>query len=260
MQTFVDCNGIRVACRLEGPDGAPVVMFGNSLMCNYDMWTAQAEALSSRYRVLRYDLRGQGRTETPPGPYAIDQFANDALGLLEAFAIDRVHYVGLSFGGLIGQKLAIEHPEVIESLTLCDTGSRFPPREIWDERIAIASSEGMTGVAGKTLKRWFPNGPAKGASLTIDDVQRMILDTPVDGFLNCCRLLRDPDLTEQLHRIEARTLVVFGSEDPMAPLSQYLHRGLAGADCIVIEGAGHLANVDDPEAFAAALAQQLGSS
>ncbi len=257
MAEFVDCNGIRMAYRLDGPDDAPVVVFSNSLMCNFDMWQSQVDALATRFRVLRYDLRGQGRTEATPGPYAIDQFADDIYVLAKYLGILQVQFVGLSFGGLIGQQLALAYPDFVKSLTLCDTGSRFPPREIWNERIDIASSQGMSGLVEPTLARWFPNPPPGNSDAILGAVRRMIADTPADGFIDCCRTLRDTDLSDRLEDVDVPTLVIYGSEDPVADLTRDVHRKLPISRCIEIDGAGHLSNIDRDAAFNAALADHL---
>ena len=100
-------NGFR-PYELAGPADAPVVMLSNSLGTRLEMWDPQMQALTERYRVLRYDSRGHGRSEAPDGPYTIDMLADDALGLLDALDIERVHFCGLSKGGMVGQVLGAD--------------------------------------------------------------------------------------------------------------------------------------------------------
>jgi len=119
-------NGITVNYTLEGPATGPVVTLSNSLASNLSMWEPQLPALTSRFRVLRYDTRGHGETEAPTGPYTLATLAEDTRALLQALSIARTHFIVLSLGGMIGQFLALEHPELFQSLTLCDTMSRVP--------------------------------------------------------------------------------------------------------------------------------------
>ncbi len=118
-------NGIEINYVIEG-DG-PVVTMSHSLACNLSMWDEQVRALRERYRVLRFDTRGHGQTSAPPGPYSLDQLADDLHGLLSGLGIERTHFVGLSMGGMIGQVFALKRPTMVESLVLCDTTSRHCP-------------------------------------------------------------------------------------------------------------------------------------
>ncbi len=146
-------NGARLAYRLDGPAGAPVVMLGNSLAASMAMWQPQQGALRA-CRVLRFDTRGHGASEATPAPYSIAMLADDAIGLLDALGIARVHFVGLSLGGMIGQVLGARHADRLLSLVLCDTASDMRvQRAAWDERIATARRDGMAAIAGPTLQR-----------------------------------------------------------------------------------------------------------
>src|SRR5687768_7548379 len=135
----IQANGIRLYYELAGPADAPTVMLSNSLGTRLEMWEPQAHALAERYRVLRYDSRGHGRSDAPDGPYTIDMLADDALGLLDALGIERVHFCGLSKGGMVGQVLGARHGARLISLALCSTAAHMPQRQIWDERIRVAT-------------------------------------------------------------------------------------------------------------------------
>src|SRR5713101_8471304 len=130
-------NGISVNYTLEGPANAPVVTMSHSLATDLSMWDPTVPVLTGKFRVLRYETRGHGKTEAPKGAYTLDQLADDALALLKSLGIQRTHWVGLSMGGMIGQTLALKAPEVFASLVLCDTSSRVPPeaKPLWDERV-----------------------------------------------------------------------------------------------------------------------------
>ena len=249
MSDTIKSNGINTAYRLDGPEDAPVVMFSNSLMCTYDMWNSQVADISAKYRMLRYDTRGHGGTEVAPGPYSIEHFADDAHGVMQALGIERMHFVGLSLGGLIGQRLATKYPDSLLSVVLCDTGSLMPTQEAWNERIQIAESEGMTGIAEPMLTRWITEDFHEREPDKVDAVRRMILGMPVAGFISCCKAIKATDLTEQLGDISVSTTVVYGAQDPLAGPSQAVHEGIDGSQCIIIDNAGHLPNVEQMETF-----------
>src|SRR5262245_40271139 len=156
-QMQMSVNGININYTLDGPVTGPVVMLSNSLASNLTMWDPQMPVLMSRYRVLRYDTRGHGGTEAPAGPYTLETQAEDARALLHTLGIPQVHFVGLSMGGMIGQMLGLECPELVQSLVLCDTMSRVPPeaKPLWEERIHTAHTQGMEPLVEPTVARWF---------------------------------------------------------------------------------------------------------
>jgi len=142
---------LQVAYRLEGPAGRPVVLMSNSLMSNLSMWDPTLSALTHRFQVLRYDTRGHGQTSVTPGPYSIELLAEDAIGLMDALGIQEAHVMGLSMGGMIAQQIGARYPDRTLSLLLCNTASEMPPRSLWEERLAIARSQGIAALAESTI-------------------------------------------------------------------------------------------------------------
>src|SRR5690349_4108982 len=136
---------VEVHHRLEGPDDAPVVMFANSLGTTLEMWDDQAAALAGRYRVLRFDMRGHGRSPVPPGPYTVDELAADALALLDRLGIARVMLCGLSLGGAVGMTIAVREPERLDRLVLCCTALEFGPASQWGDRARRGHGRGRAG-------------------------------------------------------------------------------------------------------------------
>src|SRR5438128_1425284 len=153
----VKANGIETNYTLDGQTNSPVVTLSHSLATDFSMWDPQMDALRARYRVLRYETRGHGSTEAPAAAYTLDQLADDARALLQALGISRTHWVGLSMGGMIGQTLALKHPELFASLSLCDTSSRIPAeaKPLWADRIKTAETKGMDPLVEPTLARWL---------------------------------------------------------------------------------------------------------
>jgi pimeloyl-ACP methyl ester carboxylesterase len=153
----IDANGIAIRYQLEGPADAPVVLFSNSLGTRLEMWDPQMPALTQRFRALRYDSRGHGESAAPEGPYTIELLAADAIGLLDALGLERVHFCGLSKGGMIGQMLGARHADRLLSLTLCSTACHMEPKHLWDERIYLlfghASAPGVWRQHGRRFRR-----------------------------------------------------------------------------------------------------------
>ena len=247
----INANNLDINYRLDGPEDGPVVMLSNSLMSNYTMWDAQIAALASRYRVLRYDQRGHGGTETTPGPYSIELLADDANALLEALHIGAVHFVGLSMGGFTGQMLATLYPDKVLSLCLCDTACIMGPKTLWDERIDVAQSGGIAALKAGTLERWFTPPFHETGAKQLETVSEMILGTGADGYIACAEAIRDMSICDNLKKIAAPTLVLVGEEDPACPVSaaEMLHHGIKGSELVVIPHAAHLPNIEQTSQF-----------
>jgi 3-oxoadipate enol-lactonase / 4-carboxymuconolactone decarboxylase len=243
--------------RLEGPDGAPVVMFANSLGTTLGMWDHQAAALADRYRVLRYDQRGHGHSPAPPGPYTVDELAEDALALLDRLGIERVSFCGLSLGGAVGMTLALRAPERLERLVLCCTGLEFLPPEQWAERAATVRAQGMGAIAPAVLERWFTPAADPG---TVSRFDAMLRSAPPEGYAACCAALAAHDLRGRLGEVRLPVLAIAGAEDPVTPPAKLeaVRDAIPGARLHVIAGARHIANVEQAEAFTRVLTAFLG--
>ncbi len=251
----VKANGIQVNYTVEGE--GPWVVMSHSLACNLSMWDEQAAALSKRYRVLRYDLRGHGGTEAPSGDYTFDMLAYDAHALLDALGIKSCHWVGLSIGGMIGQEFALKFPGVFKTLVLADTSSRNPPeaKPVWEARVKTAREKGMDGVVEPTLQRWLTEPYRKSHPETAARLAAMIRSTPVAGYAGCCAAIPTLDFTDRLKSIKIPTLVIVGEQDPGAPpeVAKVIHQNIAGSELVVIPSAAHIANLEQAAAFNRAL-------
>jgi len=257
----ITANGISVNYTLDGPASAPVVMLSHSLATDLSMWDPQMKALTTRYRVLRYDTRGHGGTDAPAEAYTLDQLAHDARTLLQALGIAKVHWVGLSMGGMIGQTLALKSPELFLSLSLCDTSSRIPAeaKPLWADRIKTAQSQGMEPLVEGTISRWFTAPFREQHKDVVDPVRTMIRRTPPQGYAGCCAAISALDLTDRLPAIKLPTLIVVGEEDQGTPVaaSQAIQAKIAGSQLEILKSAAHLANMEQPEAFTKALTSFL---
>lgn len=251
----IKANGIEFNYSLEGPEDAPAVSLSNSLMSNYTMWDAQMPALTAKYRVLRYDTRGHGGTAVPPGPYSMDMLVDDVHALYRALGIEKTHFVGLSMGGMTGQLLAVKYPELLRSVTLCDTSSHMPPESMWDDRISAARSSGMDALVEGTLGRWFTPAMQNRDPGELGRVGDMIRGTAVDGFCACCEAIKVMNQTDILSGITTPTLIIVGEDDTgtTPEMSRVIQRQIPGSELVILPQAAHLSNIEQAEAFNAAL-------
>jgi 3-oxoadipate enol-lactonase len=257
-------NGVELYYELHGNEGAPWLVLGHSLACSSRMWDPQIAAFRDRYRVLAFDTRGHGASEAPGGPYTLEALADDLHGLLGALGISKAHFCGLSMGGMIGQTFALKYPGVFASLVLADTTSRYP-REAWpawQERIAVAESQGMEPLAQPTLERWFTEPFRKANAATLEAIRRLIVATPVAGYVGCCHAIPKIDLAARLKEIGCPILVVVGEQDPGTPvaMAREIHENAPGSKLTIIARAAHLSNLEQPEAFNRALGEFLATA
>jgi 3-oxoadipate enol-lactonase len=253
----IKANHIQINYELSGKKGAPVMVLSHSLACSLVMWNPQMDDLSPHFQVLRYDMRGHGHSDVTPGPYTIELLAEDVIGLLDALGIDRMHFVGLSVGGMIGQSLALNHPKRLRSLALCDTSSAVPQeaQPIWQERIERTRAKGMESQANETMERWFTPAFLKQNPPMVGLIRKQILATPVAGYLGCAEAIRKLNYLNRLSEIKLPTLIMVGEDDPGTPVSasQAIHERIPDSKLVILPSARHLSNVEQTEAFNAAL-------
>lgn len=244
-------NGIDIHYTIEGE--GPVVTMSHALGCNLSLWDEQAKALSGRYRVLRYDTRGHGGSSAPPGPYSLEQMADDLHGLLTGLGVAQTHFVGISMGGMIGQILALKYPMLLQSLILCSTTSRYPAamRSTWVERIRTVEAKGMEPTVEPALQRWFTPSFRKHQPDVMDRVRVMLRSTPPHGYIGCCYAIPTIDVTDRLGEVRCPALVIAGEDDPGTPvvMAQEIHAALPSSEIAILRSASHLCNLEQPEAF-----------
>jgi 3-oxoadipate enol-lactonase len=258
----IKANGIIINYQVDGPQGAPWLVFSNSLATSIAMWDEQAAALKDAFRVLRYDQRGHGGTEVPPGRYAFDTLLADAVGLLDALSIRKAHFAGLSMGGATALGVAERHPERFDRIVVCDSPCQSTPQssQQWEERIAIAQKQGIEVLVEPTVSRWFPAETVAKNPPHLDKVRAMFRATPVAGFIGCAAALADHDYAAAIATVKAPVLFMVGEKDGATPAAmRKLHEKLAGSRFVELPGAGHISNMDRPAQFTAAIREFLGS-
>ncbi len=257
---FVAIKDARLHYRFDGPEDAPVVVLSNSLGTTMAMWESQLAALGASFRVLRYDSRGHGQSAVTPGPYKIAQLACDVLDLLDALAIERVHFCGLSMGGMVGQWLGAHAARRLGKLALCNTAALIGPPETWNARIDAVREGGMAAIAEAVLARWFTAEFLAAAPDAVAATRTMLLATPAQGYVAACAAVRDMDQRESAARISVPTLVISGAHDVATPPAdgRFLAASIPGAQYVEL-AAAHLSNLEAAPAFTGALTAFLSA-
>jgi len=239
-----------ISYTVEGNPNAPALLLINSIGSTCDMWARQLPAFVERYRVVRYDARGHGRSSAPPGEYAIDDLGRDAVAILDALDIEAAHVCGISLGGLTAMWLATNAPTRVRSLVLANTAARIGTVESWTERMALVRARGMSAVANLALPRWFSPEFHEREPETVREFREMIESTSVEAYLGCCAALRDADLREEIGAIRCPVLAIAGSTDvATAPEGlHFIHQRIPGSTLVTLDTA-HLSNVERAAEF-----------
>jgi len=243
-------DGTRIFYQFDGEEGRPVLLLSNSLGTTLEMWDPQIPALAERFRVLRYDSRGHGRSDAPHGPYTIERLGRDAVELLDALNIPRVAFCGLSKGVMVGMWLGVNAPDRIERLVLANTSSFIGSPEVWNTRIATVQKDGMNAIVPGVIERWFTKDFQQAAPAAVDRIADMLRGIPPGGYTACCAAVRDMDQRGAISAIRAPTLVIAGTQDAATPpeQSQLMADTIPGARLVPVDAA-HLSDIEQADFF-----------
>ncbi len=244
---YMSHDDVQIHYQIEGPSDAPVLLFSNSLGTSLEMWDPQAEALSSKFQVLRYDTRGHGKSSVPTGPYNIAQLGTDVVCLLDHLDIQRAHVCGLSMGGITAMWLAIHKPERIHQLILSNTAAWIGPSSGWTDRAAAVERNGVASIASAVVSRWLTPAFAQANPDKVVHLEAMLSATSSPGYAANCIAVRDNDLRNEVASIQATTLVISGSADlPTPPADgKFLAAQIPKAQYVELPAA-HLSNQEFP--------------
>ena len=250
-QQFVTGDGCRIAYRIDGAEGLPVLVLSNSIATTHRMWDDAVVELSQAYRVLRYDTRGHGGSDVPVGPYSLDRLGYDVVELLNGLDIARAHFCGLSLGGFIGQWLGFRAPQRIDRLILLNTSPYLGPAPQWDELIhGLLDKRDMSAMADMFMQGWFPDAMRRHQPEIVNRFRSMVMATSPDGLAGCFAVVRDADLRRTNTLIDLPTLVIGGKDDTvtLASHSAEIAQAIPGAELAILPGV-HMLNVELPGAF-----------
>jgi pimeloyl-ACP methyl ester carboxylesterase len=257
---IVRAGGLDVAYDDVG-SGVPVLLL-HGFPHDRTLWAPQTSALAGRARLVAPDLRGFGETRATP-PYSVDQYADDAAALLAALGVDRAVVAGLSMGGYVAFAFWRRHRRRVRALVLADTRAGADSEEARARRrelsalarqkgsVAVADAQ-ITGMVGKTTREQRPE--------VVEAMHRMLAAAPVRGIVGALEaMMARPDSTLTLQTIDVPTLVVVGDEDVLTPEKEAraMHEAIEGSRLEVIAGAGHVSNVEQPDAFNRVLGEFL---
>ena len=245
----------------SGLEDGPVIMMAHSLGCNLHMWDPQMPVLEPEYSVYRLDMRGHGKSDVPPGPYTLDELADDVIAIMDDQSIQQAHWVGLSVGGMIGQSLLLRYPERFISAALCDTASAQPAAAVpvWQARIEAVEANGLGSIVDETMQRWFTKAGLNAGNPAVDAVKAQLVATSDQGYVACCHAIRQLNYIDRLASIQAPVALIVGAEDVATPVSgsEAMLAKLPNASLTVIDNASHISNVEQSDAFNAALLRFL---
>lgn len=250
-------SGLTLNTQVDGPDGAPWLILSNSLGANLTMWDPQIDVLTQGFRVLRYDTRGHGASDTPPGPYTLADLTGDVIALMDAMEIETASFMGLSMGGMTGLGLSLHASDRITRVVCADGRADAPEpfRAMWDQRIGLVDAGGLEAIADGTLATWLTEDWRTAHPQETAAVRAMITGTDPAGYVACCRALQGLDYLRHLGGAKVPVLYVGGSEDKGAApeVMRAMADATPGGVFIELPGAAHVANINDPNGFNAAV-------
>jgi 3-oxoadipate enol-lactonase len=246
---------LRVAVQGEGP-GVPVVL-SHALGLDLHSWEPLAESLAARHPVLRYDHRGQGGSALPAGRLTLDDLVDDAARVIREWGRGPVLFVGISMGGIVGQGLAIRHPQLVRGVVLANTSARYPQasQAAFEQRAALVESGGMAAVVESTLERFLRPEVRAARPELVQAVRHALRATNPAAYAATVRAIAMVNWLDQLPGVACPALVIAGRYDVGATpeMAEAIAAALPRSTLVVLEGASHLSAAEDPAGFGAAL-------
>lgn len=258
-------DGRVIAYDLLGPDTGPVICMTHSLASDGGMWQEQVPPLlSAGFRVLRIDMRGHGGSDPVAGDYSMSALAADVAAVLDSLKIARVHYIGLSIGGMLGQAFAIEHPDRILSAMWCDTMPATAPgaAEAWGPRMKLVrEANSLAPLAEATVERWLTDAVKARNPNRWKQIRDTVVGTAPAGYLGCASAIMNYDFTGQLPKLKLPVLTVCGAEDVGTPpaANRLIAELVPGGRYEEIANARHFPNVEHPDTFNRIMLGWLGA-
>ena len=248
-------NNIMVSYTDDGKSGAPYLIFIHGFPFNKSMWNLQVALLKNKYHVITYDIRGHGNSDNGNENFSIELFAKDLIGLMDFLKIDKTMLCGLSMGGYIALNAISNFPERFDALVLCDTQCIADTPEAKEKRMKAIKNIRDSGVdkyADESIKNLFSPDSFYTGINAIKDVKEMIMKTSVQSLCNTLQALANRKETcTKLQEIKVPVLIMAGKEDILTPpaAAVLMHEKIKNSSLNIIEHAGHLSNLENPEKF-----------
>ena len=251
----IKVNEFNVSYNDYGPDNAPVVFFIHGFPFDKSMWDKQVEALQDHYRVISYDIRGHGKSDSGKEDFSIELFVSDLIGLMDALSIEKAVLCGLSLGGYIALCAIETHPDRFEALILSDTQCIADTPEAKQKRMTAIKNIKEYGVeqyADESLKNLFAPSSVQTKSTEIAAVRKMITKTSKNTLCNTLQALSiRKETCSKLPDIVVPVLIMVGKEDKITPptAARLMHERIQGSTLCILEDASHLSNMENPQKF-----------
>lgn len=260
--TFTQIHDVTLHYRARLPTGRPVVAFANSLGTDFRIWDAVVERLSPDFGYLLFDKRGHGLSSLGHKPARIETFAEDLLALLDRLEIEKASLCGLSIGGLIAQCMALDHPERVDRLILCDTAAKIGDDAMWTGRAEAALGAGIASFADGVIEKWFTPAFHRQRRAELEGYKAMLSRQSPQGYAFACDALRRADYRARVNVIAAPTLVLCGDRDGSTPpeLVRTLADSIPGARFEIVRNAGHIPCVEQADTLAELIRAALQGS
>lgn len=248
---------IRLNARLDGPPGAPPLVFAHALGTDLSIWDGMLTHLAGPFRILTYDIRGHGKSDVPPPPYAMGALITDLERLMDHFSLTEAVVIGVSLGGLVAQGLAVKRLDLVRGLVLSNTAARIGTPDLWTRRIAEVRATGLDAYADGALRRIL--GPRHKTHPDAPYVRALLTHTHPDGWTGCAAAIAGTDFYTTTAALRLPTLAIAGANDGTTPpdLVRETADLIPGSRFALMRGAGHLPMVEKPAGYAALLATFL---
>ncbi|MCY6410849.1 3-oxoadipate enol-lactonase [Acinetobacter sp. VNH17] len=242
-------QGHQLAVQVHGLKDAPVMMFSNSLGTDHGMWQAQVAALAENYQVVTYDTRGHGDSAVIAHT-TLQNLAEDVVDILNALAIEKAHFCGISMGGITALYLAIHHADRFHSITVANSAAKIWTTEGWNSRAESVEQHGLAELVKTTHTRWFSEHFDYAHDVLAQKTIQSLAISSAQGYANSCRALADADLRDQLKQIQIPTLIIAGQYDPVTTVqdAELMHQSIPHSQFEVLP-ASHLSNIEQAQAF-----------
>src|SRR5258705_1658430 len=247
---MIDADGCLINVSVEGRDDGPTLMLSNSLGCTLQMWEPQMKAPNQVFSFIRVDRPGHGKSSAPPGPCSMESCGRVGLAILDDLNIEKVHWCGLSMGGMIGQWLGANAPERFGKIILSNTACYYPDPTNWLNRIKAVKEGGIAAVADTVIASWLTADFREREPQITANMKAMLTASPGQGYLACCQALITLDQRALLPKIKSPTLVIAGRHDMATPVAagELIRSQIPGASLTILDAA-HISNVEQPYAF-----------
>ena len=252
---FLELDGGNLAYETSGVADGDTLLFCHSLGANRHLWDRQIALFERHYKIVRLDLRGHGQSDVFTAPYSIEMLAKDVLHLLDHLRIQHCSLIGLSLGSMIGLWLAAHQPHRFKRMVLAGASASVQKSSPFDHRIKKIREHGLDSMFDELNERWYTSNFVSKNLDVVNKVRKMVSATPKTGYIAATMAVRDFDIMGKLSEIDTEILLITGAEDKATPVIEAKAIAAKCTNCklFVIKNASHLAIVEQPEPFDAAI-------